>query len=102
MNLHPSVLAHAAFLDRPRTRGQLFNAISMVEEKLFVLKERSRAQQRIRETARVESRNNESPRRSPVNPRSIRCWNCGNLGHLRRECRNNRAPTGNGQTPVGR
>jgi len=56
MNLHPSVLAHAAFLDRPRTRGQLFNAISMVEEKLFVLKERSRAQQRIRGTAGGESR----------------------------------------------
>jgi len=37
MNLHPTVLAHSAFLERPRTRKELINALGLLEEKFSVL-----------------------------------------------------------------
>ena len=30
INLHPTVMAHSAFLDRPRTRKKLINAVGKV------------------------------------------------------------------------
>ena len=44
MNLHPSILAQAAFLERPHSRGELYNAVGLIEEKFSVLKERQRTQ----------------------------------------------------------
>ena len=44
MNLNPSILAHATFLERPRSRRQLTNAIGLIEEKLSVLNERQKTQ----------------------------------------------------------
>ena len=102
MNLHPSVLAHAAFLDRPHTKRQLLDAIAMVEEKLFVLKERSRTQPQMKESGGGEPRNVEPTPKVPVRPRSPRCWNCGSLGHFKRECRRKSFPSGNGRPPGGR
>jgi hypothetical protein len=32
MNLHPSILAHTAFVDRPRSRMQLYNVIRIMEK----------------------------------------------------------------------
>ena len=42
MNLHPSVLAHSAFLHRPRSRKELNNVVGLIEEKIAVNKERQR------------------------------------------------------------
>ena len=44
MNLHSTVLAHAAFLERPRSRKDLINAVSLIEKRFSVLRERKRAQ----------------------------------------------------------
>jgi hypothetical protein len=33
MNLHPSILAHAAFVDRPHSRAQLYNVIEIMVER---------------------------------------------------------------------
>jgi len=44
MHLHPAILAHAAFLERPRSRKELMNAIGLIEEKVSVLKERKFSQ----------------------------------------------------------
>jgi len=44
MNLHPAILAHAAFLERPHSRKELMNAIGLIEEKVSVLKERKSSQ----------------------------------------------------------
>jgi hypothetical protein len=43
MNLHPTVLAHAVFLERPRSRKDLINAVSLIEKRFSVLRERKRA-----------------------------------------------------------
>jgi len=40
MNLHPTILAHAAFLVMPRCRKELESAVGLIEEKFSVLKER--------------------------------------------------------------
>jgi len=42
MNLHPDVLAHSAFLDRPHSRKDLYDVIGLIEEKIAVNKERQR------------------------------------------------------------
>jgi len=42
MNLHPSMLAHSAFLHRPHSRKELYNVVGLIEEKMAVNKERQR------------------------------------------------------------
>jgi len=42
MNLHPTILAHAAFLERPRFRKELNSAVSLIEDKFSALKERQK------------------------------------------------------------
>jgi hypothetical protein len=39
MNFHPNILAHAAFIDRPRTLKELYQVVGIVEEKLAVARE---------------------------------------------------------------
>ena len=36
MNFHPSVLAHAAFLERPRSRKELLRVVGLVEERTAI------------------------------------------------------------------
>jgi len=40
MNLHPDVLARASFLDRSRSRMDLYRVVGLVEERASVDKER--------------------------------------------------------------
>ena len=56
MNLHPDILAQSAFIDKPRTRKELYDVIGIVEEKMAVVRERQRnlATQQI--TGREEPR----------------------------------------------
>ena len=44
MNLHPSILAHATFLEKPHSRKELYSAVGMSEEKVSVLNDRQRTQ----------------------------------------------------------
>jgi len=107
MNLHPSVLAHAAFLERPRSRRELLRVVGLVEERAAVARER----QRVEPTAPVVSGRDLStrnvsrgtPGRSGGATRApLKCWSCGRSGHLRRDCPNVSRSPGNGQSPGGR
>ena len=102
MNLHPTIVAHAAFLERPRSRKELYNAVGLIEEKFSVLKERQRTEPGVAIPSGSELRNREQSRNVPANSRPNRCWNCGRLGHVKRNCRQRASPSGNGQVPGGR
>jgi len=40
MNIHPTILTHATFLERPRSRKELISVIGLIQEKLSLLEER--------------------------------------------------------------
>jgi len=42
MNMHPQVLSQAAFLEKPRSRKDLYRLAGLIEEKFSVLQERGR------------------------------------------------------------
>jgi hypothetical protein len=48
MNIHPSVLAHAAFMERPKSRAELMRAVALIEERTAVAKERQRGEELTR------------------------------------------------------
>jgi len=48
MNLHPSILEKAAFLDRPRLLRELYRMIGLMEEKMSLSKERERVEEERR------------------------------------------------------
>jgi hypothetical protein len=107
MNFHPSILAHAAFVDKPCSLKELQRVVGLIEEKSAVAKER----QRVELDARLIGVNKTSvrgvPRSTPVRAAARRsmafkCWDCGNPGHFRRNCPGRSAPSGNGQAPAGR
>ena len=101
MNLHPRVLSQAALLDRPRSLRELYGVVAAIEEKCAVVNERHRVRQDRRGegskelvpgNASSESvRKMEAPARAPV-----KCWNCGRLGHTKRDCLRKSAPMRNG------
>jgi len=37
MNLHPTILTHATFMERPRARKELISVIGLIQEKFSVL-----------------------------------------------------------------
>ena len=45
MNFHPEVLSQAAFLDKPRTRRDLYRVVGLIEERFSVRQERVRTGQ---------------------------------------------------------
>ena len=96
MNLHPSILAHTAFLDRPKSRNGLYD-----EEKVAALKERQRTLNGGDPSGNSEVPHPQSSRNTPANPRTLKCWNCSRPGHLSRNCRKGAAAPGNGQAPSG-
>jgi len=102
MNLHPAILAHAAFLERPRSRKELVSAIGLIEEKVSVLKQREKAQPTVATMKKNDPRGRGPSRNVPPTPRLRRCWNCGSTGHLRRDCRKGSPQSENGQPPGGR
>ena len=101
MNLHPSILAYAAFLETSRSRKELCSAVGMVQEKVSVLKERQRAQLADVSPNGNELQDHEPSRNVPANSRPHKCWNCGRLGHVRHNCGQRASTSGNGQAPSG-
>jgi len=98
MNLHPEILKEAAFLNRPNTRDELFRVVNLIEERFCVAEERRNME---RETRRNYGRG-DSPDRFQRHgqdhpPRKIKCWNCGQTGHVRNKCPNR---TGTAMTGV--
>jgi len=45
MNLHPSISAHTALLDRPRSFKDLYRVVGLIEEKFSVARERQRVEE---------------------------------------------------------
>jgi hypothetical protein len=70
MNLHPSILAQAAFLERPHSRAQLYSAVGLIEERFSVLRERQRTQSVPNASRGDSSRGRETSRKRQVNPQS--------------------------------
>jgi len=102
MNLHPNVLAHSAFVERPHTRKELYGIVGIIEEKIAVARERGRYPSSQRETSREESRGRGGARGNDSGtPRAIQCWECGRRGHIQRFCHRRTTQSGNGQVPGG-
>ena len=107
MNFHPSVSAHAAFLERPRSRRELLRVVGLVEERAAVARERERVEQAspVASGSNMQTRNASrgAPGRSGgVTSAPLKCWKCGRLGHLKRNCSRDSVVPGNGQSPGGR
>jgi hypothetical protein len=86
MNFHPSVLAQAAFLDKPRSLMELYSVVGLIEEKFSVAEERRRTDGVSgfsRGGGGVSRDASRSPRAGTELPR---CWGCGRSGHFRRDC----------------
>ena len=99
MNLNPSVLTHAAFLDRPRSRRELYGAVAVIEENVSALKERQRTRTGDDSLCGNDFAHPQSSRSMSAYPLTQKCWNCGRLGHVMRNCRQKVAISGNEQAP---
>jgi len=73
MNLHPAILAHAAFLERPRSCKELMNTIGLIEEKVSVLKEREKVQPASTTQRENDPRSRGPSRNVPSASRPSRC-----------------------------
>ena len=67
MNLHHTVLAHAAFVERLRSRKDLINDVGLIEETFSGLRERKRAQSTVAMSSGSSSRSLEASRNIPRN-----------------------------------
>ena len=83
MNFHPSVLGHAAFVDRPCTLKELYQVVGIVEEKLAVAQERQRLQPPCFNICNPRGVPRSGPGRAAP---PVKCWKCGDSGHIRRDC----------------
>jgi hypothetical protein len=107
MNFHPDVLSQAAFLDKPRTRRELYRVVGLIEERFSVRQERARIGQgpgggsEGGQNPTTPSSNAQNKSRGPGSGQ-VKCWNCGQSGHVRTNCPRGAKPPGNGQRPGSR
>jgi hypothetical protein len=91
MNIHPDMLIHAAFIDRPRTRKELNDVVRLIEERGSVSKERERQLggsqvSHVREVGSRGRLNNTPKREGFTKATKPVCWGCGQSGHVSRNC----------------
>jgi hypothetical protein len=70
MNLHPQVLSQAAFLEKPRSRKDLYRLVGLIEERFLVLKERDRLGPEVTRGGGYGSGCGGHPRNDRDNPRA--------------------------------
>jgi len=93
MNLHPDILAEAAFLPRPGSYRELRDMVALIEERMAVLAERQRSDTGSSSSQMVErdSLLNKpggtagEGRQSSKNGPNF--WHCGKPGHVQRDCK---------------
>ena len=106
MNFHPDVLSQEAFLDKPRSRRELYQVIGLVEERFAVQHERERSGLRADGKRGgggdpTSSRSNVPGKLRNPRPNQVNCWSCGQPGHVKRSCPRGGMGPGNGQRPGG-
>jgi hypothetical protein len=90
-NVYPSILAHAAFIHRPRSLEEVYSEISLMQERSVVCDESLR-QASVSQFSRVREGVSRNVSRS--NPRKVgtvrtgvpEFWYCGRSGHISRTC----------------
>jgi hypothetical protein len=105
MNLHLSMLAHAAFIDRPQST-ELYNSIGVIEERSSVIEERWTREEVARSLSVGQMAACHvscfTPRRvRPLGAGLPKCWGCGQSGHVRRDCPRKSLVSGNRSLPGG-
>ena len=91
MNFHPSVIAYAAFVDKPSSLKELQRVVGLIEEKSAVANERRRVELDARPVGANPSSVHVVPRSTPARVAArqnmvTKCWDCGSPGHFRRKC----------------
>jgi len=87
MNLHPEILKEAAFLNRPNTRDEVFRVVNQIEERFCVAEERRNMERETRKNyGRGDSPDRFQRHGQAHPPRKIKCWKCGQTGHVRDRC----------------
>jgi hypothetical protein len=106
-NLQLHVLNQAAFQEKLRSLKELYRLVGLIDEKFLVMKERGRLGPEVSRgegngsTVAGRPRGEQGNARAPVRG-SVRCWECGQQGHVRRSCPERNAPSGNVQRPGAR
>ena len=101
MNLHPSVLAHTAFLDRPHTWKELISAVGLIEEKFSIMREHQKTLPELGPLSGNNPRPRDTVRNLPRENWPRKCWNCGQMGHMSRDCCRPVSQSGNMPEPGG-
>jgi hypothetical protein len=97
MNFHPDIAAQAAFFNRLSSLKELYQVLSLIEERAAVAEER----RKIREPIRAPDRARPQPHYRSQPQTNLRCWKCNQVGHRSRDCPQRATSSGNGQTPGG-
>ena len=101
MNLHLDILAQSAFVDGPCSRKELYDVVGIVEEKMAVVIERQRYLSAQQIASREEQRDRQVRRKVSDQSRPLKCWHCGRLRHIQRNCHRKTQQSGNGRGPGG-
>ena len=113
MNLHPDILAQAAFLPRPAPYRQLRDMVCLIEKKMAVMAERQRLDMGLSSSQMVERGgvSDNKPGRVAVDSKQYSKnrptrWRCGKQGHVQRNCKGHNSSSAlaaiapNGEPPV--
>jgi hypothetical protein len=88
-NFHPKARPYLVFANKPQSVSDLFTLVTQVAESVAVEDQREKlvpplnVQDVLRSLASAAIRDRPSAARADVR---CRCWNCGVVGHRRRDC----------------
>jgi hypothetical protein len=96
-NLHPRVKTHLMFSAKPESLKDLYGLATTVAEGVAIERQREMlaAASRQGQISRIGASSMVVAESSPANASNrVKCWACGELGHLRRDCLRNRRSGG--------